>query len=69
MKDSQSDSAKLAELHRLADEAFREIDEGRGIVLNDAEELREWISLIGRRASAGLKHQRERRTDALDDRE
>jgi antitoxin ParD1/3/4 len=42
---------KLAMLRALAAEAFDELDQGRGIVLEGREQLEEFISQIGRRAA------------------
>ena len=42
---------KLTLLPRLASEAFGELDEGRGIVLDDEQQMSEFIGGIGRRAA------------------
>ncbi|MBX3414231.1 MAG: type II toxin-antitoxin system ParD family antitoxin [Pirellulales bacterium] len=47
---AREDEERLAELRRLAEEGFKDIEEGRGIEFDSPEELREFISEIGRRA-------------------
>ena len=44
---------KLALLRRLALEGFGELDQGRGIALDDEPELRDYIGRIGCRAAQG----------------
>jgi antitoxin ParD1/3/4 len=47
---------KLKLLQSLAREAFDELDQGKGIEIDDTEQLRELIGQIGRQASAKRKH-------------
>ena len=48
---TQEDREKLRLLRSLAAEAFDELDQGKGIEIQDVEQLREFISQIGRQAS------------------
>lgn len=47
--------AKLAALRALAAQGFDELDQGRGIVLDGDEELRDFIGRIGCRAARGAR--------------
>jgi len=47
----REEEQKLAVLRALAAEGFGELDQGRGMALNSAEELREFIGQIGCRAA------------------
>lgn len=52
---TQEESEKLTLLRSLASEGFRELDQGRGIVLDDRQQLTEFIGQIGHRAAEEVK--------------
>jgi antitoxin ParD1/3/4 len=52
---AQEDEQKLALLRKLAKEGFDEIDAGRGVELNGADELRDYIATLSARAAANIK--------------
>ena len=52
---AQEETAKLALLRWLAAEGFRELDQGQGIVLDDQQQLTDFIGEIGREVAKELK--------------
>jgi hypothetical protein len=50
MQDCEKEE-KLASLRSLAKEGFDELDRGQGTILDDEQQLQEFISQIGRRAA------------------
>ena len=48
---AQEENEKLSALRSLASEAFHELDQGEGIVLDGKQQLSEFIGQIGRRAA------------------
>lgn len=52
---TQADKEKLKVLRLLAAEGIAELDQGQGIEINSAQELKSFISQIGRRAAAKAK--------------
>lgn len=48
---THEDQEKLWLLQSLAAEAFDEIDQGKGIAINDAKQLKSFMATIGHRAS------------------
>jgi antitoxin ParD1/3/4 len=57
---TQEDRGKLALLKSLASEAFRELDQGRGVKLDGKREIARFVRKIGRRTESASK----RRTSA-----
>jgi antitoxin ParD1/3/4 len=54
---NQEEKHKLALLRSLAAEGFSDLDQGRGIEIDDERELRDFIGRIGRRVAKGNAHQ------------
>ena len=48
---AREEDEKLALLRSMASEAFRELDQGQGIVIDSEQELAEFIGQTGRRAA------------------
>lgn len=48
---AKEDEEKLAGLRRLAAEAFASLDQGQGVILDDARQLADYIGKVGRRAA------------------
>ena len=54
---AQEENEKLNALRSLASEAFHELDQGQGIVLDGKQQLAEFIGQIGRRAAEEVEQQ------------
>ncbi len=52
---TREEQEKLALLRSLATEGFSELDQGRGVALDDETQLAEFIAQIGRRAASKTK--------------
>ncbi len=50
-KEAREEDEKLALLRSMASEAFRELDQGQGIAIDNEQELSELIGQTGRRAA------------------
>jgi len=55
---AREEEEKIALLRSLADEGFRDPDQGRGLVLDDEEQLGEFIRRVGRRAATKAKNRK-----------
>jgi antitoxin ParD1/3/4 len=58
---TQEEREKLALLRSLANEAFGQLDQGKGIELGSEQQLADFIGKIGRRAANDMKRGRRRR--------
>ena len=53
---AREENEKLTLLRSLASEAFSELDQGQGIVMDGEQQLAEFIGQIGRRAAEEVEH-------------
>ena len=53
---AREEDEKLALLRSLASEAFQALDRGEGIVIQNEDELAEYMGQAGRRAAAEVEH-------------
>lgn len=54
-KRAREDEEKVKLLRSLAQEGFSQLDQGKGLVLNGEDELREAVTRIGKRAASSSR--------------